>query len=63
MAIICPECRSENSDMIAGGIFGAMRRCNECGYEGIFPEVTPKTKKTNNEKKILKDMKEAVNKK
>ena len=60
MTIVCPECGSENSDLVAGGLFGGARRCRDCGYEGIFPEVTPKEKKTSNEKNMIKDMKEAV---
>ena len=61
MTIICPECESENSDLVAGGIFGGARRCKDCGYEGIFPEVSPKGERTSSEKKVLKDIKEAVN--
>lgn len=61
MAIICPECGSENNDLVAGGLFGGARRCRDCGYEGIFPEVEPKGKRTDNEKKVLKDIREAVN--
>jgi len=60
MTIICPECGSENSNVIAGGVFGAMRKCNKCGYEGMFPEISPKNKKTSSDKKMLKDMREAV---
>ncbi|MCU0642277.1 MAG: hypothetical protein MUF61_01700 [archaeon] len=61
MVVICPECKSDNSDLVAGGIFGGARRCRECGYEGIFPEVAPKSDKAGNEEEILKDIKEAVN--
>ena len=33
----CPECGSENVDMVAGGIMGTYV-CNDCGYTGAFPE-------------------------
>ena len=41
MAIIakkfCPECGSENVDMVAGGVMGTYA-CNDCGFTGAFPE-------------------------
>ena len=34
----CPRCKSENVEMVAGGITGTWM-CRECGYSGsIFPE-------------------------
>jgi len=33
----CPECGSENVDMVAGGVMGTYC-CNDCGYTGAFPE-------------------------
>ncbi len=58
MTIICPECGSEDTDFVAGGIFGGARRCKDCGYEGIFPEISEKEHE--GDKKIIKDMKKAV---
>ena len=35
---ICPNCGSNEVDMIAGGITGSWM-CKECGYSGsVFPE-------------------------
>jgi hypothetical protein len=59
MTIICPECKSENNDVVAGGIFGAIRKCNDCWYEGIFPEISSENK-SEDMNKMLNDMKEAA---
>ena len=46
--IICPKCKSQNSSpnlsgrSIAIGTFQHESKCNNCGYEGIFPEVEMK---------------------
>ena len=58
MTIICPECESENNDILAGGVFGGARRCKDCGYEGIFPEISKKEHE--GDEKMIKDMKKAV---
>lgn len=35
---ICPRCKSENVQMVAGGTTGTWM-CEDCGYSGsIFPE-------------------------
>lgn len=33
----CPECGSENVDMVAGGVTGSWV-CADCGFVGAFPE-------------------------
>ena len=33
----CPECESEDVEMVAGGVTG-MWLCRECGNSGMFPE-------------------------
>jgi len=33
----CPQCDSENVDMVAGGVTGSWI-CVDCGYVGAFPE-------------------------
>ena len=36
---ICPECESENVELVAGGIIGGYM-CKDCGFLGnIFPEI------------------------
>lgn len=43
MVKICPKCASTHVYWIAGGLIGAIYRCNDCGYEGTFVlEVKPK---------------------
>lgn len=55
--IICTKCGSDNNELLAGGIFGPDRVCGECSHQGIFPEVTPKSRKIKNERKMMKDIK------
>ena len=33
----CPQCGSENVDMVAGGVTGSWV-CIDCGFAGAFPE-------------------------
>lgn len=48
--LICPKCGSTDishdlsSHAIATGRFLSERRCNKCGYTGIFPEIEEKRK-------------------
>lgn len=42
MVKICPKCGSTHVYWVAGGLIGAIYRCNDCGYEGTFVlEVKP----------------------
>ncbi len=42
MVRICPTCGSTNIYWVAGGLIGAIYKCNDCGYEGTFVlEVKP----------------------
>ncbi len=52
----CPNCGSEDVDMIAGGITGGWM-CRNCGYSGIFPEkpiIEGEMPDKKREKKIVK---------
>lgn len=43
MVKICPKCASTHVNWVAGGIIGAVYRCDQCGYEGTFVlEVRPR---------------------
>lgn len=36
MLKICPKCASIHVNWIAGGIIGAVYKCDDCGYVGSF---------------------------
>lgn len=36
MVKICPKCGSIHINWIAGGIIGAVYKCDECNYVGAF---------------------------
>lgn len=43
MIKICPKCASTRVHWVAGGLIGAIYRCNDCGYEDPFVlEIRPK---------------------
>jgi predicted nucleic-acid-binding Zn-ribbon protein len=37
MKKFCPNCGSDNIELVAGGITGGSM-CADCGYTGLFPE-------------------------
>lgn len=40
---VCPQCASIHVSWVAGGIAGAIYKCDECGYVGSFVlQVKPK---------------------
>lgn len=55
----CPECGSEEVQMVAGGITGGWM-CRDCGYTGQCPEK-PLVKESND--KVMEDIKKSVGRK
>ena len=53
----CPKCGSENSSipMMFRNVTNK-KKCNDCGYEGIFVEVE-KQELSEKDNEVLKDMK------
>lgn len=36
MIKVCPKCASTHVNWVAGGLIGAIYRCDDCGFEGTF---------------------------
>lgn len=54
----CPECGSENVQMVAGGITGGWM-CGDCGYTGQCPEK-PLVIRSGEGDKVIEDIRKSV---